>query len=306
MRCLVSGAGGLIGASLTASLTGGGHSFVSLSRSGGGSGSITGGSEAVRWNPATGTPPESSAIEGCDAVVHLAGESIAGRWTAAKKRRIKESRINGTRLLASALAALQRPPRVLACASAVGFYGDRGDEILDERSAPGRDFLAETCQQWEAAAAPAAARGIRVVHLRFGVVLAKQGGALARMLTPFRLGLGGRIGDGTQYMSWIAIDDVVGAILHALTREDLAGPVNTVAPAPATNREFTATLARVLSRPAIFPMPAAVARLAFGEMAQALLLSSQRVAPVRLLGSGYIFQHPRLEGALRHVLGRAR
>ena len=298
MKCLVSGAGGLIGSSLTASLTGGGHSVVSLSRSAGGG--------SVLWNPATGTPPESSAIEGCDAVVHLAGEGIAGRWTAAKKRRIKESRINGTRLLADALAALQRPPRVLACASAVGFYGDRGDEILDEGSPPGTDFLAETCQQWEAAAAPAAARGIRVVYLRFGVVLAKQGGALARMLTPFKLGLGGRIGDGTQYMSWIAIDDVIGAIQHALSREDLAGPVNTVAPAPATNREFTSTLARVLSRPAIFPMPAAVARLAFGEMADALLLSSQRVAPVRLLGSGYIFQQPRLEGALRHVLGRAR
>lgn len=302
MKCLVSGATGLIGSSLTASLTRGGHSVVSLSRSGGGA--VTGGGASVRWNPATGTPPESGAIEGCDIVVHLAGESIAGRWTAAKKRRITQSRIHGTRLLASALAGLQRPPRVLACASAVGFYGDRRDEILDERSSPGTGFLAETCRQWEEAAAPAAARGIRVVQLRFGVVLAKEGGALARMLTPFRLGLGGRIGDGMQYMSWIAIDDAVGAIQHALAREDLAGPVNAVSPAPVTNREFTATLARVVSRPAIFPMPAPVARLAFGEMADALLLSSQRVTPARLLGSGYVFQHQALEGALRHVLGK--
>lgn len=299
MKCLVSGATGLIGSALTARLTRDGHAIVRLGRAGGGPG-------AVRWDPATGTPPERSSIEGCDVVVHLAGENIAGRWTAAKKLRIKESRVNGTRLLADALAALQRPPRALLCASAVGFYGDRGDEILDERSAQGTDFLAATCQQWEAAAAPAAARGIRVTHLRFGVVLAEQGGALPRMLTPFKLGLGGRIGDGSQYMSWIAIDDVIGAILHAISHEDLAGPVNAVSPAPVTNREFTATLARVLSRPAIFPMPAAAARLLLGEMADALLLSSQRVTPARLLGSGYHFQHPALEGALRHILGKAR
>lgn len=298
MKCLVSGAGGLIGSALVASLDGGGHSVTRLTRSAGGAGT-------VRWDPATGVA-DRGAIEGHDAVVHLAGENIAGRWTAAKKRRISESRIVGTRSLASSLAALQRPPGVLVCASAVGFYGDRGAETLDERSHRGEGFLADTCRRWEEAAEPARARGIRVVHLRFGVVLAGHGGALAKMLTPFRLGLGGRIGSGDQYMSWIALDDAAGAILHGLTHAEIAGAVNAVAPEPVTNGKFTATLARVLRRPAIFPMPAAAARLAFGEMADALLLASQRVMPARLLATGYVFRHPSLEGALRHVLGKGR
>ncbi len=296
MKYLVSGAGGLIGSALVPSLTADGHRVTRLSRSDGSAGS-------VRWDPATGAT-DLPGIEGHDAVVHLAGENIAGRWTAAKKRRISESRITGTRTLCEALVALERPPRALVCASAIGYYGDRGDEIHTEASPAGTGFLAEVCRRWEDAAAPAAARGIRVVHLRFGVVLSRDGGALARMLTPFRLGLGGRIGDGAQSMSWIAIDDVVGVIRHALTSDDLSGPVNAVSPAPVTNREFTATLARVLSRPAVFPMPAMAARLAFGEMADALLLASARVTPARLLSTSYAFRCTTLEGALRHVLGR--
>jgi uncharacterized protein (TIGR01777 family) len=298
MKCLVSGAGGLIGSSLVASLTAGGHQVTRLTRAGSEAGSIA-------WDPATGVQ-DRDALEGHDAVVHLAGENIAGRWTAAKKRRIADSRIIGTRSLCAALAALQRPPNVLVCASAIGYYGDRGDEMLDERSPAGTGFLAETCRAWEEAAEGARGRGIRVVPLRFGVVLSRRGGALARMLTPFRLGLGGRIGDGSQYMSWVAIDDAVGALEHALAREDLSGPVNAVSPAPVTNREFTATLARVLSRPAVFPMPAAAARLVFGEMADALLLASARVTPARLLATGYPFRHPALEGALRHAVQETR
>jgi len=294
MKYLVSGASGLIGSALVGPLTADGHQVTRLTRSGGGAGS-------VRWDPATGVA-DRAAIEGHDAVVHLAGENIAGRWTAAKKRRISESRIAGTRSLCASLISLKQPPRALVCASAIGYYGDRGDEVLNESSPPGTGFLPEVCRQWEEAAGLAAAHGIRVVHLRFGVVLSRRGGALAKMLTPFRLGLGGRIGDGAQFMSWIAIDDVVGAIRHALTRDDLSGPANAVSPAPVTNREFTAKLARVVSRPAVFPMPATAARLVFGEMADALLLASARVAPAKLLSTGYVFLHPTLEEALRHVL----
>ena len=218
--------------------------------------------------------------------------------------RIRDSRVDGTRLLAETLARLSRPPRVLVCASAIGYYGNRGDELLREESAPGSDFLAEVCQAWEAAARPAAHKGIRLVHLRFGVILSAGGGALSKMLAPFRLGLGGKIGDGRQWISWISIDDAVGAVQHALGTDALRGPANAVAPKPATNEEFTAILGKVLSRPTIFPMPAFAARLAFGEMADALLLSSARVEPARLIATGYHFHHPELGSALRHLLGR--
>ncbi len=224
-------------------------------------------------------------------------------WTPAVKARIRDSRVNGTRLLCEALARLSNPPRVLVCASAIGYYGDRGDEVLDEASSPGSGFLPEVCQEWEAATEPARAAGIRVVNLRFGVILSPSGGALAKMLTPFKLGAGGRIGDGRQWMSWIALDDVIDAIAYALNTESLAGPANCVAPQPVTNLEFTKTLGRVLHRPTIFPMPAVAARIAFGEMADALLLASARVLPKELSAAGYPFRYPQLEGALRHMLG---
>jgi hypothetical protein len=301
MNILVTGSSGLVGSSLVPALTSGGHGVTRLVRS-----PPRDGEPAVIWDPAAGRL-EPKAVEGFDAVVHLAGESIAaGRWTAAKKARIRDSRVGSTRLLCERLARTSRPPKVLVCASAIGYYGDRGDQVLREDSAAGKDFLAGVCREWEGAANPAARHGIRVVQTRFGVILSPKGGALAKMLTPFRLGLGGRIGDGRQYMSWIALDDVVGAIQHALATEALRGPANTVAPKPITNAEFTRTLGRVLSRPTLFPMPAGLARLAFGEMADALLLSSQRVEPARLLSYGYRFRFPDLEGALRHLLGRPR
>ncbi len=256
------------------------------------------------WNPAAGELDRAALAE-CDAVVNLAGESITGRWTAAKKQRIRESRIAATRTIAETLAAVQGRARILVNASAVGYYGSRGDELLDESSAPDRDdFLAEVCQAWEAATQPAARGGARVVFARFGVVLSGQGGALKQMLLPFKLGLGGRIGSGHQYMSWIDLDDAAGAVLHCLTTETVRGPVNVVSPQPATNAQYTKTLGRVLGRPTIFPMPAAAARLAFGEMADALLLASQRAEPRRLIASGYAFKYPQLEGSLRHQLGR--
>ena len=215
--------------------------------------------------------------------MHLAGENIAaGRWTEATKARIKESRIRGTRLLCESVARLHRPPKVLVCASAIGYYGDRGVSVVDEDSSPGAGFLAEVCREWEAATAAARASGIRVVQLRLGVVLTAAGGALAKLLLPFQLGAGGRLGSGEQYMSWVSIDDVIGAILHVLRTDTLQGPVNAVAPHPVTNQEFTKTLGRVLMRPTLFPVPAVAARLAFGEMADEMLLASTRVAPTRL------------------------
>jgi uncharacterized protein (TIGR01777 family) len=241
-----------------------------------------------------------------DAVVHLAGESIAaGRWTAAVKERIRRSRVDGTRLLAETLARLERRPRVLVSASAVGYYGDRGDEPLTEESPPGVGFLADVARAWEAAADPARAVGIRVVHPRLGLVLAREGGALPRMALPFRLGLGGVIGSGRQYWSWIALPDAVRVIERALADATLAGPVNAVAPAPATNREFTRALGRVLGRPTLLPFPALGVRLLMGEMGRALLLGSARVLPRRLERAGFRFEHPELEGALRGALAAA-
>jgi len=242
-------------------------------------------------------------IEGFDAVVNLAGESIAeGRWTDEKKRRIRESRVKGTKLLGDALANLTVPPKTFVCASAIGYYGNRGDELLTETSAPGDDFLAKVCADWEEATALATEKGIRVVNARFGVILDTNGGALKKMLPPFRMGVGGRIGSGKQWMSWIALDDVIGGIKFALANESVKGPVNFVSPNPVTNAEFTKTLGKVLSRPTIFPIPAFAIKLMFGEMGEALLLGGQRVAPARLAGGGFEFSYPQLEAALGHML----
>ncbi|HEV8699673.1 MAG TPA: TIGR01777 family oxidoreductase [Candidatus Polarisedimenticolia bacterium] len=299
MRILVSGSSGLVGSALVPSLGTGGHQVVRLVRT-----RPAAGAAAILWDPARGAL-DAADLEGMDAVVHLAGEGLVpGRWNAARKARIRDSRVGGTRLLADTIARLSNPPRVFICASAVGYYGDRGDEVLREDSPPGRDFLAEVCRAWEEATEPAARKGVRVVQHRFGVILSPRGGALRTMLPPFRLGVGGRLGDGRQYMSWITLDDVLGAIEHALLTVTLKGPVNTVAPHPSTNAEFTGTLGRVLGRPTLLPMPAFAARLAFGEVADALLLASQRVEPARLLASGYRFRHPDLEPALRFLLGR--
>lgn len=301
MKVAVTGATGLIGSALVPFLRSGGHEAAALRRARASREAAGGGPS---WDPDTGALSEG-ALDGVDAVVHLAGENIAGgRWTAARKARIRDSRVDGTRRLAQALAALPRPPRTLVAASAVGFYGDRGDENLDESSAPGDGFLPDVCQAWEAAAAPAREAGIRVVHLRIGIVMTPAGGALAQMLFPFRMGVGGVIGSGRQYMSWVALDDVLGGILHALCTDGLSGPVNMVAPNPVSNAEFTKTLGRVLRRPTILPLPAFGARLAFGEMADALLLGGARVHPTRLGDGGFAFGHPHLEDALRHVLGR--
>lgn len=258
----------------------------------------------VLWDPAAGRL-DPHAFDGVDAVIHLAGEPIAQRWTTESRRRIRESRVRGTELLATTIASLARPPRVLVSGSAMGIYGDRRDEELDEASAVGSDFLAEVATEWEASAEPAARAGVRVVKVRTGLVLSPRGGALAKLLFPFRMGVGGRVGSGQQWVSWIGLDDTVGAIMHALGTDALAGPVNLAAPTPVTNAELTKTLARVLRRPAIVPVPAFVLRLAFGEMGEATLLASQRMRPRRLLDSGYRFRYPTLEPALRHELRRS-
>lgn len=299
MRILLSGATGLVGSALRPFLTTGGHTVVPLTRSLRGE---TG--EIVVWDPLANRIDRSQ-LEGFDAVIHLAGENIASkRWSPEQKEKIRGSRVDATRFLSEQLAQLERPPSTLICASAIGYYGNRGDEILDETKPPADDFLANVCRFWEAAAQPAREKGIRVVNLRIGVVLSPQGGALHKMLTPFKFCLGGVIGKGRQYMSWVALDDLVGIIFHCLQSEQISGPVNAVAPHSVTNREFTKTLGRVLNRPTEFPMPAFVARLAFGEMGEALLLSSTRVIPQRLLDDGYQFRYPELEPALRHLLGR--
>jgi uncharacterized protein (TIGR01777 family) len=302
---VVSGAGGGIGAALCALLSTGGHEPLALSRS-----RTPRPRAAVRrtigWRPAAGEI-DAAGLEGVDFAVHLAGESIAsGRWDDEKKARIRDSRVRGTRLLAEALAGLDRKPEALVCASAIGWYGDRGDELLDETSEPGDGFLADVCREWEAAADPARDAGIRVVHLRFGVVLWPAHGALERLLVPFRLGAGGPVGDGRQFWSWVSLDDVIGAIVHAAATPELEGPVNVTAPHPVRNRAFARTLGRVLGRPSLLPAPAPVLRLALGEMADALLLASARVRPARLEASGYAFLDPELEAALGHMLGRSR
>jgi uncharacterized protein (TIGR01777 family) len=297
MNILITGSTGMIGTALIEVLKTLDHRVTRLTR-----GSLQSREPVVQWNPASGTL-NAGEIEGFDAVVHLAGESIAARrWTAAQKARIRDSRVKGTTLLSETLAKLAKPPKVLVCASAIGYYGNRGDEVLREDSKIGSGFLAEVCQEWEDAANAARQKGIRVVHLRNGLVLSPKGGALAKLLLPFKMGVGGIVGNGKQYWSWVSLDDTVGAFRHALTNENLHGAVNLVAPRAVTNREFTKTLGKVLSRPTIFPLPAFVARLMLGEMADDLLLSSARIEPARLLAAGYKFKHPELEGALRDLL----
>ena len=259
----------------------------------------------MRWDPAAGRL-DAAGLEGLDAVVHLAGENVShGRWTAARKERIRVSRVEGTRLLSEALAACERKPSTLVCASAIGYYGDRGDEICVEDSAPADDFLARVAVDWERATAAAAAAGIRVVNLRIGVVLSPRGGMLARVAPLFRLGLGGRVGSGRQYLSWITLEDLVGVIEETLKSPHLAGPVNAVAPGPVTNLEFTRTLGRLLRRPARLPLPAPVVKLVWAEMGETLLLASTRVEPARLTAAGYAFRHPDIDTALRDLLGKA-
>lgn len=300
----VTGASGLVGSSLLPFLTTGGHCATGIPREKKAAELFS--VETIRSALRdTRNFAENSSRASVSAVVHLAGESIgAGRWNAAKKARIRDSRVLGTRALCQAIGQLDPPPRVLVCASAVGFYGSRGDEVLDEQSSPGSGFLTAVTQDWEAAVQPAIGRGIRVVLLRFGMILSPRGGALAQMLVPFRAGLGGRIGSGRQYWSWISLDDALGAIHHALMTDALAGPVNAVGPQPATNAELIAALGQVLHRPTLAPVPAWAARAALGEMADELLLASARVRPAKLLQTGYEFRHANLPSALRHVLGR--
>jgi len=288
----------LVGKALINSLTSDGHEIVRLVR-----GKPSGATE-IEWHP-NQEKIDTASLDGIDAAVHLAGESIAsGRWTDEKKRAIRDSRVKGTALLSDALARLSRPPSVFVSASAIGYYGNRGDELLTEKSAPGDDFLANVCVEWENATIPTIEKGIRTVHARFGIILDAKEGALAKMLTPFRMGIGGRIGDGKQWMSWIDIEDVVNGLKSLIGDSSVNGPVNFVAPNPVTNAEFTKALGRVLSKPTLIPVPAFGARLAFGEMADALLLSSARVKPGVLEEKGFGFRWPLLDDALRHLLAR--
>lgn len=299
MKILISGAAGLVGNALAKALRAEGHSVASLVRPGG-----LAKEGDTRWDPASGSV-DADAMEGTDAVIHLGGASIAGgRWNAARKELLRSSRVDSTRVLVNALVRMRRKPRVFLCASAIGIYGNRGDEILTESSAPGTDFLSGVARDWESEAQKAAASGIRTVLLRFGVVLAAEGGALPRMALPIRWGVGGRLGSGKQWISWVSLEDAVGAAQAALLDERLSGPLNVVAPGAVRNEKFTRVLARVLHRPAIFPAPAFALRLALGEMADALLLISQRVEPHQLRAAGYAFCHAELEPALRAILRR--
>jgi uncharacterized protein (TIGR01777 family) len=288
----------LIGSAVISALSARGDRVVRVVRE------RAGGPDEVAWQPAAGRI-DAVRLNGIDAAVHLAGESLAARWTPERRAAIRESRLRGTGLLAEALAGLSSRPRVLVSTSAVGYYGSRGDEVLTEASAPGTGFLAELCREWEAAAGAARSAGIRVVHPRFGTVLAEQGGVLAKIAPIFRLGAGGPLAGGRQYLPWVAIDDAVGAVLLALDRSGITGAVNVVAPQAVTNREFTAALGRALGRPAVLPVPAAALRAMFGDMADEVLLASQRVEPALLRAEGYDFRFGELEQALRHVLAAA-
>ena len=297
LRIAMTGSTGLLGSALTSFLRSGNHQVIRLRHQPDSKG------DGVPRDPHTGTWP-AEAFEGVDAVIHLAGENIAsGRWTATRKNRIRESRVAVTRQLSSALASLPSPPTTLITASAIGWYGDRDAEVVDERSPAGQGFLPEVCQDWEHATTPASASGIRVAHLRLGVVLTPAGGALKQMLRPFQAGLGGPLGSGHQYMSWIALDDVLVSVSHVLAHPDIHGPVNVVAPSPVTNKEFADTLGRVLRRPALLGVPAVAMRLLLGEMADTLLLTGAHVQPTVLTASKFDFTYPHLESALRHLLG---
>lgn len=296
MNVLIAGASGLVGSALIPALESEGATVTRLVRT-------SPGAAEIEWHP-NNDQIDSAALEGFDAIINLAGENIAAsRWTDDQKRKIHDSRINGTHLLSEAIAKLKQKPEVFLCASATGIYGDRGDETLDEQSDSGGGFLAGVCREWEQATKPAVDAGVRTVNLRFGPILAREGGMLAKLLTPFKMGVGGKVGSGKQYISWVAIDDVVAAMKLALKDESIRGPLNIVSPHPVTNEEFTKTLGHVLSRPTALAMPAFAVRLAFGEMADEMLLTSQRVIPKRLSDAGYEFAYPELEGALRRHLG---
>lgn len=301
MKIIVTGSTGLVGRALVRALLAEGHSVTRLVRGDTQTFSAPG-TAAVRWDVEAGAI-DAQALEGHDAVVHLAGENVAeGSWTEEKKRRIRDSRVRGTRLIAETLSALRAKPKVLVAASAIGFYGNRADEILTEASASGDDFLSEVCREWEKATLAASQAGIRVVNLRIGVVLSGEGGALPKMATPFKFGAGGKVGTGGQYMSWVDLDDVIRIIQYAIEHESLRGPINVVAPRPVTNGEFTKALGKVLGRPTFFAVPEFAVRLAFGEMGDTLLLGSQRVEPSQLQASGYEFAYPNLEDSLKHAL----
>jgi len=295
MKVLITGSSGMIGAALAESLVANGHEVIRLRRQ-----KLT--DDSPMWDPENGVI-DLADVSDVNAVVHLAGENVAkGRWNSQKKGRILHSRVMGTKLLADYFSAADYKPDIFVSASAIGVYGNRGDELVDETSEPGSGFMADVCKQWEAATASASDAGIRVAHARIGVVLSTRGGALKTMLLPFKLGLGGVIGAGKQYMSWVSLDDVVGMIQFLIAHNSLQGPVNLVAPNPVSNREFTKTLGRALHHPTIFPLPAFVARMAFGEMADELLLASTRVLPKKLIDSGYQFLHPELEEAFEQML----
>ena len=297
MNIAITGSSGLVGSNLVSYLSEKGINTNRILRL-----NSQDNNTVINWHLENGNC-NTAYPDGLDCVVHLAGENIAtGKWTKEKKDRIFKSRVDGTRLLCETISKLSKPPRVLVCASAIGFYGDRGDEILDEESSNGTGFLSEVCREWEKAANLAQQSGIRVVNLRFGMILSTAGGALAKMLSPFKLGFGGRLGNGNQYMSWVTIDDVAGIIYHAIITASLKGAVNAVSPNPVTNKLFTKTLGRILKRPTFLLMPGLAARLVFGEMANELLLSSARVVPTKLKQAGYTFKYPDLERALRHLL----
>ena len=291
----------MVGTALAGRLRDADKSVLAISRSDGG-----GYDDTIRWDPESGlTNPNR--MESVDAVVHLAGENIAaGRWNDSLKRRIRNSRVIGTRSLVQSIASVEKRPKLFICASAIGYYGDRGDMELPESAGPGEGFLADVCKEWEAEANAAADLGCRVVNVRIGMVLSPKGGALAKMLLPFKLGAGGVVGTGTQYWSWIGLHDLTRIIAFCIDNEDISGPVNAVSPTPPTNREFTKDLGKVLHRPTIIPMPAFAAKLALGEMAQALLLASTRVIPNKLKDAGFQHDHPDLASCLQHELGQPR
>ena len=295
MKIAIAGASGLVGTALIPALEAQGHEVTRLVRTAARAGEI-------EWHP-NKDEVSAASLEGFDIIINLAGENIAGgRWTDEQKRKIRDSRVNGAHLLSEAIAKIERKPRAFVCASATGIYGDRGDEILDEQSESGGGFLAGVCREWEMACDLAVKAGVRVVNLRFGPILAREGGMLAKLLTPFKMGMGGKVGSGKQFISWISLEDAINAIVLAINDESIRGPLNVVSPNPVTNEEFTKTLGHVLNRPTALAMPAFAARLAFGEMADEMLLVSQRVMPKRLNAAGFEFKYPGLESALRHYL----